>query len=113
MLTLYGIPNCDKCRAAKNWFSAHGFEFRFHDLRSDGLSTTLVDKWLRQVGYKTLINTRSKTWRNLPDTSRKQLNDSTAWKLVLEYPTLINRPLVVSGSALMVGYDTDAWAKLS
>ena len=112
MLTLYGIPNCDKCRAAQKWFSAQGLEFRFHDLRTDGLNTGLVDDWLTQVGYKALINTRSKTWRNLPDTSRKQLNNSTARELVLEYPTLIKRPLLDTGSALMVGYDEDAWAKL-
>jgi arsenate reductase len=112
VLTLFGIPNCDKCRAARKWFSASGLKFQFHDLRADGLDSELIDHWLSQVGFKALINTRSKTWRDIPAASRAALNDTTARELALEHPTLINRPLVDTGSVVLVGYDEDAWAEL-
>jgi arsenate reductase len=111
--TLFGIPNCDKCRAARQWFAAEGIEILFHDLRADGLDASLVEGWLNQLGFKALINTRSKTWRDLPAKTREQLNDSTACELILQYPTLIKRPLVDTGSSLLVGYDEASWANLT
>ena len=112
MPTLFGIPNCDKCRAARQWFAARDIEIRFHDLRADGLNKGLAKSWLKQLGYKALINTRSKTWRELPTDVREQLSDSSAPELILKYPTLIKRPLVDTGSSLLVGYDEAAWAEL-
>ena len=52
MLTLYGIPNCDKCRAARKWLTSHGIEHRFHDVRRDGLNADLVARWQSQLGDK-------------------------------------------------------------
>jgi arsenate reductase len=113
VLTLFGIPNCDKCRAARQWFAAQGVEILFHDLRADGLDAALIDSWLNQLGSKALINTRSKTWRDLPVATREKLNDSNACELILEHPTLIKRPLVDTGSTLLVGYDKSSWANLT
>jgi arsenate reductase len=111
--TLYGIPNCDKCRAARKWFAGQGVEIPFHDLRADGLDADLVDSWLKQLGFNNLINNRSKTWRDLPAATRAQLNAATARELILEHPTLIKRPLVDTGSSLLVGYDEASWANLT
>jgi arsenate reductase len=113
VLTLFGIPNCDKCRAARQWFAAQDVEILFHDLRADGLDAALIDSWLNQLGSKALINTRSKTWRDLPVATREKLNDASACELILEHPTLIKRPLVDTGSTLLVGYDKSSWANLT
>jgi arsenate reductase len=112
VLTLFGIPNCDKCRAARQWFAAKGIDILFHDLRADGLDADLVDSWLKQLGFKALINARSKTWRELPATTREQLSGTNARELILQFPTLIKRPLIDTGSTLLVGYDEGAWAEL-
>ncbi|MFQ5609557.1 MAG: glutaredoxin domain-containing protein, partial [Woeseiaceae bacterium] len=57
MLTLYGIPNCDSCRKARKWLDGAGVAYRFHDVRVDGVSEDLLDRWLTLTDWKTLLNT--------------------------------------------------------
>ena len=112
MFTIYGIANCDSCRAAKRWFSTRGINYTFHDVRTDGLTAKLVSDWLNQLGNKTLINTPSKTWRDISPHRRAQLDATNACELILQFPTLIKRPLVDNGSAVLVGYDEEGWSRI-
>ena len=105
MLTIYGIPNCDKCRAATKWLTAAGVEFSFHDVRADGLDAAQVTAWLDELGSDALLNRRSTTWRQLSEAERS--GDPAG--LILQHPTLLKRPLVDTGKGLLVGYDEAAW----
>ena len=64
MITLYGINNCDKVRAARKWLEQHGIEYDFHDVREDGLSASAVQGWLAELGWETLVNRRSRQLEN-------------------------------------------------
>ena len=33
-ITLYGLPNCDTCRKARNWLDRHGIGHAFVDYRT-------------------------------------------------------------------------------
>jgi arsenate reductase len=112
MLTLYGIPNCDKCRAARKWFAASGADFRFHDLRADGIDLTTIERWLIAAGDAVLINRRSTTWRSLSVDQREGLDAAGNAQLLLENPTLLKRPLVEQNETLLVGYDEERWQTL-
>ena len=112
MLTLYGIPNCDKCRAARKWFEASGADFRFHDLRADGIDPETVERWLAKAGDAVLINRRSTTWRSLSADQREGLDTAGNMQLLLENPTLLKRPLVEQDEILLVGYDEEQWQSL-
>jgi Spx/MgsR family transcriptional regulator len=110
VITIFGIPNCDKCRAARRWFDQNGITHQFHDLRKDGLSTKLIRDWLQKIGAAALVNRRSKTWRELA--IDLPAGNADIAELLLEHPTLIKRPLVDTGSNLQVGYDEDKWLQL-
>ena len=73
MVILYGIKNCDTVRKARRWLADHHVDYRFHDLRSDGLSDELLDAWIEDLGWESLINRRGTTWRQLPVESREPL----------------------------------------
>ena len=109
MLTLFGIPNCDKCRAARHWFSERGVAHQFHDVRKDGLTEAVVRDWLSRLGSDNVINRRGKSWREVPSAVRDELTDDVACQLILDNPTLVKRPLIDTGSELLVGYDEDRW----
>ena len=108
MTVVYGIKNCDKCRAALKWFDKQAIDYRFHDVRTDGLSKKQVKSWLNKAGSE-LVNKRSTTWRSLSDSERTQIESTGAVELLLEHPTLIKRPLIEDGAELLVGYDEPAW----
>jgi len=109
MITIYGIPNCDKCRAANKWFESHGVSYNFHDLRTDGLSAGTVKQWQKAVADDCLMNKRSQTWRKIDASEREGLSSEGNRQLMLDHPTLIKRPVVVAGSTVIVGYDEPAW----
>ena len=112
MITIYGIKNCDKCRAAQKWFAGRDIDFTFHDLRVNGLSEGLYKNWQKTFDDGRLLNRRSQTWRSIPKAERENLTVSTERELALRYPTLVKRPIVASDTDLRVGYDEAAWEDL-
>lgn len=109
MTTLYGIPNCDTCRKARRWLDARSVEYRFHDLRRDGIDTSRIGDWLREAGADRVLNRRGTTWRKLAEADRERAAGAQLANLLAEQPTLIKRPVVETGDALLVGFDEDAW----
>ena len=105
-LTVYGIKSCDTCTKALKWLDEQGRPYRWHDLRGDGLEPPTVEAWLAAVGPKTLVNRRSTTWRGLDESVRRAaLDPGRAAAILLEFPTLIKRPVFVSGPSVLVGFN--------
>jgi len=112
MVTLYGIKNCDTVRKARRWLDDHRVEYRFHDLRTDGLSPDLIDHWMQGLEWEQLINRRGTTWRKLPEEQRDNLDTGTAREIMLANPTIIKRPVVDTGSGHHVGFSDDQFTRL-
>lgn len=113
MHTLYGIKNCDTCRKARKALDAEQTDYRFHDLREDGLTAELLDRLLDRAPAMSLLNRRSTTWRNLDDADKEALDAAHARELMLAHPTLIKRPLLDTGSELIVGYRDGDYARVA
>ncbi|MEX1082662.1 MAG: Spx/MgsR family RNA polymerase-binding regulatory protein, partial [Halofilum sp. (in: g-proteobacteria)] len=96
MIELYGIKQCDTCRKAWKWLDEQGLEYRFHDVRRDGIDRSMVDVWADAVGTETLINRRGQTWRRLDPSERDGLDEQALRALLLRDPTLIKRPVVTT-----------------
>ena len=112
MLTVYGIPNCDKCRAARRWLKSNAVDHAFHDVRADGLDRDTIAAWMGQSDWKTLLNTRSTTWRALDDHDKADLDDDKALRLILAYPTLLKRPVLEHADGIEVGFSADRYAEI-
>ncbi len=104
MLTVYGIPSCDSCRNARKWLNEHGKEHRFHDLRKDGLNSEMLERWAQALEWEKLLNTRSLTWRKVPDVARAGMNSNKAMALMLDEPTLVKRPVLETDEVVVVGF---------
>ncbi|CAM3876901.1 Spx/MgsR family RNA polymerase-binding regulatory protein [Vreelandella rituensis] len=104
MLTLYMIKNCDTCRKALKALDSRGIPFKTHDLREDGLSAALLEHILHRVPLVEVLNKRSKTWRDLPQADKDTLDSNSARQLIMQYPTLLKRPLLENGNEIRVGY---------
>jgi len=105
MTTVYGIPNCDSVRKARKWLGANNVDFIFFDMRKDGLTTQIIDAWIKQVPLEVLINKRGPSWRQLPEKQREGLNKSNAAKLILKHPTIVKRPVIDNDGKFIVGFD--------
>ncbi len=104
MLTVYGIPSCDTCRRANQYLTDSGVEFRFHDLRADGLNVQMLERWSDRLGWERILNKRSLSWRKVPEADRNDMNRDKAIAAMLDQPTLIKRPVFEHDEYMAVGF---------
>jgi len=103
MIRIYGLKNCDTCKKAVKSLQAAGVAHDFIDIRAEADLAERVPAWLKAVGEKALINTRSTTWRGLDEAERARA-DSDPAGLLIENPTLIKRPVIEQGGNVTVGW---------
>ncbi|MDA0305529.1 MAG: ArsC family reductase [Proteobacteria bacterium] len=104
MISVYGLKNCDTCRNALKWLAENGMEHTFHDFRKDGLDAASQARWIKAVGWETLLNKRGTTWRGLPDGDKEGVDEARAAALMLAHPALIKRPVFEFGKNVFVGF---------
>lgn len=112
MVILYGIKNCDTVRKARRWLEEHQVEYRFHDLREDGLTAPMLDAWIRELGWESLLNRRGTTWRQIPEKQRAALDAATARDIMLAHPAIIKRPLIDTGASRHAGFSAEEYTAL-
>ena len=112
MTTLYGISNCDTIRKARRWLQANSIDYRFHDVRTDGISKTMLSAWMQVLDWESLLNRRSSSWRQLPAAIREQVDRKLAVRLMLEHPALIKRPVLEHHNRLHLGFSDAQYAAI-
>jgi Spx/MgsR family transcriptional regulator len=111
-ITVYGLPNCDTCKKARNWLARFEVPHTFVDYRAEPVPPATLKAWSEELGgWERLINKASTTWRTLLP-QRKDPRTDPEWTLLLkEYPALIKRPVVVDGDEVTVGFSDNAFKK--
>lgn len=111
-LTLYGISNCDTMRKTRRWLEARGVDFDFHDYRKQGLDVELLETLEAQLGWETLLNRKGRSWRQLDEGTRQNIDRDAALDLMLANPAMIKRPVLESGRGIVIGYDESKFEEL-
>ncbi len=111
-MTLYGIKNCDTVKKARKWLENNNQSVNFHDFREDGLTAETITSWAEQVGWETLFNKRSTSFRNLSEAEKNDLNQDKAIGLMHTYPTLIKRPVLVLNKQVHVGFKAEQYQEI-
>ena len=111
MLTVYGIPNCDSVKKARDWLAAHQVAYVFHDFKKQGVSMELLTQWTAGAGWERVLNRQGQTWRKLDAAAQAGAVDgNSACALMQLHTSLIKRPVMDwNGAALTVGWQPDAF----
>ena len=113
MIKLYGIPNCDTVKKARNWLTENGIEFEFVDFKKNAPTAELIDGWLAQADLEILLNKRGTTWRKLDkDAQESATTKEGAIALMVENPSIIKRPVLVKKGQVHVGFSVDAYQEI-
>ena len=110
-MKIYGIKNCDTMKKAFAWLDANGVAYEFIDYKKAGVAEQHLPDWSRRAGWTTLLNTRGLMWRKLTDDERADVDEAKALTLMAKYQALIKRPVLDTGTNLLVGFDPDRYAK--
>ena len=113
-LKLYGIPNCNTVKKARDWLECHAIAYEFHDFKKHGVSVQLLENWLTQVPHEKLINRAGLTWRGLEDSVKAGIIDNaSAISLTQTKTSAIKRPILEKdGKILYLGFDETQYQAL-
>ena len=111
MIRIYGIKNCDTMKKAMSWLSEHGIAYEFIDYKKAGVAEANLPDWMARAGWEKLLNTRGLMWRKLSDEERTAVDAKKAQNLMIQYPALIKRPVLDTGSHLLVGFSPESYAE--
>ncbi len=107
--TLYGIPNCDTVKKARDWLAAHDVAFDFHDYKKAGIDQSRLEQWVAEHGWEIVLNRAGTTFKTLPEADRVDLNADKAVALMLAQPSMIKRPVLDLGDRRIVGFKPDVY----
>ncbi len=108
-VTLYGIPNCDKVKKARDWLEGRGIAYAFHDYKKQGADAALIAGWADLAGWEKVLNRAGTTFRKLADAEKSGLDAARAVAVMAANPSAIRRPIVKHSGGLLVGFRPDEW----
>jgi arsenate reductase (glutaredoxin) len=113
-MKLYGIPNCNTVKKARNWLDEHGVKYEFHDFKKQGVSAECIANWLAQKSDQQLINRSGMTWRNLDETTKNSItNQDNAIALMIAKSSVIKRPVLEdNGAIIALGFNEQDYLTL-
>jgi arsenate reductase (glutaredoxin) len=108
-ITLFGIPNCDTVKKARNWLDTNNIAYVLHDYKKSGADAAQLKSWCAAKGWETILNRAGTTFKKLPDDAKSALDEAKAIALMLEQPRMIKRPIVEHGGGIIVGFKQLEW----
>jgi len=113
-MQLFGIPNCNTVKKARDWLDAHGIVYEFHDFKKQGINSSLAASWLQQMPWEKLVNRAGMTWRNLSEAEKTAVTDiASAQELMLAKSSVIKRPVLVKdGKIISLGFNESTYKEL-
>ena len=111
MTILYGIPNCDTVKRARDWLTGQGVAYEFHDFKKQGVPADHLAAWVQAAGWERVLNRNGTTWRKLPEAQQASVVDgASAQALMREQASVIKRPVVEwDDGRITVGFDPVDW----
>ena len=112
MTTLYGIKNCDTVKKARQWLVERNIDFKFHDVRTNGLELSQINRWIEKSDWETVLNRRGTTWRKLDQCIQEDTTKDNVAVLLLANPTMIKRPILDHDGRINIGFKPDFYESI-
>ncbi|MBE7097185.1 transcriptional regulator SpxA [Bacillus cereus] len=108
MVILYTTASCSSCRKAKAWLEEHQIDYTEKNIVSNSLTVDELKSILRltEDGATEIISTRSKTFQDL-NINIEALSLNEFYKLIIEYPQMLRRPIMLDEKRLQVGFNEE------
>lgn len=113
-MKLYGIPNCNTVKKARDWLTINHIAYEFYDFKKGVADQALLADWLEQMPWERLVNRAGMTWRNLSDAEKTSVVDApSALNLMLDKTSVIKRPVLVNdGKIISLGFSEEVYKVL-
>ena len=104
-------PRCSKCQIAKSFLEKKKVKYRIYDYLSKGFS----EKDIREI-LKKGLKVDELIRKNEPEYEEhvkgKRLTENEKIKILVKYPQLLQRPIVISGNRALIARDSKSLEKV-
>lgn len=102
-ITIYVKPTCTTCRKVLKILRESEADFDSVNYFEEPLSKKTLTQLVKSLGItpRDLLRKNEKIYKEL-GLSKKELSDSQIIELMVKYPDLIQRPIVVKGSEVLL-----------
>ncbi|MEO5701861.1 MAG: arsenate reductase [Casimicrobiaceae bacterium] len=110
-MKVYGIANCTTVKKARAWLDERGMGHVFVDFHKTPPQSAQLEHWVDVLGWERVLNRRGTTWRELAAEAKAAVtNAEGAVVAMLDHPSMIKRPVIETGTALLIGFDASEYA---
>lgn len=104
-IELYVHPTCSSCRNAQAWLDERQVAYERRDYFRNRFSKEELASILSSAGLtpQEVLSRRARAYKELVGDS--DLTDDQLLDLMIDEPTLLRRPLVISGQHAVIGFD--------
>lgn len=107
-------PKCSTCKKAKKWLDEHGIEYMDRHIVEDNPTAEELATWQELSGLpmRRFFNTSGMKYRELGVKAKLDagMTDAEAFALMATDGMLVKRPLVVTDSAVLIGFKEGEWS---
>ena len=107
---IYWLPNCDTCKKAAVFLQQNNVVVtRFHNLKTEKLSRTEIEKLAEMVGgVENLFSRRAIKYREL-GLNKREVLPAEMFDLIESDYTFVKRPVLVIGNRATCGFSEKNW----
>ena len=106
-------PKCTTCKKAKKWLDEHGVVYTDRHIVEENPTAEELAAWQQRSGLpvRRFFNTSGMKYRELGVKVKLDagMTDEEAFELLATDGMLVKRPLVVTDTAILVGFKEAAW----
>lgn len=103
MVKIYHNPRCSKSREANQILQEKGLEYEVIEYIKNPISKDELKELIQKLGIEPLdlVRQKEEIWRE--NYSGKELSADEIINAMIEYPRLMERPIVVNGNKAVIG----------
>lgn len=106
-LTFYTKPSCTTCRSAKRYLEDRGVDLAIVDIDATPPTRAFLERHIDAHRFLDFVSVRSPVFRDRPLPRSKP----EAIALMLQNANLIKRPVLVTATGVVFGFDRRAYAE--
>ena len=109
-------PKCSTCKKAKQWLEKNSIKFVDRDITSQTPTVKELTEWIERSGIdiKKWFNTSGIKYKELKLKDKLlDMTDRDKIELLASDGILIKRPLLISDSVILVGFNENKWNALN
>lgn len=112
-LAVYVHPTCTSCRNAQAWLQERDIPYERRDYFKDRFTKDELASILASANLtpSDVLSKRARTYKEL--VGGRDLTGDQLLDLMIQEPTLLRRPLIVSGADSVIGFDRNGLERIT